>query len=223
MGKELSMARSKRKRGRPSVLLAGSRPRLPIYPSNRRNQRKETTTINKEAKRGKTKDTSPACSTSTEAEVLHGNTSTTTEREGHIADNQDRQPDSRTKGDDSQGWRSAEELGIDWLTDSCQDHQPHYLVDSHKIYNGSLFKCTNCEQFLWLPTNFEDARKLDILMDLHGTRKGYLHYLDTNRPVKIILAKLQELWRAKKQNPNSGEFVLKVIEVMGDHNYGRIQ
>lgn len=231
MGKELSMARPEEgnhndhrpnsRRVGVSELLVGSRPRLPVYSSSSRDKRKEATTVNKGTERGTAEDTTPASPISAEAEILHGTATKVSKRGRRSRNNKAGKPDTGAKGTNSKSWRSASELGIKWIGDFCQDHQPHYLIATHRVSVGELFKCQNCHQHIWLPTGYDNARELDKLIDVIGPQQGYCKFLDKHQAAKVIVSKLQSIWKVKQENPSNGEFLAKVLEIMGDKEYGR--
>lgn len=235
MGKELSLARTEEtnnnqtiqeqhshSRGpRSSELLDEGRTRIPVHTSSNRNKREEITTINKKAKGSKTKDPSAASKASAKAKAPNGDSSGEPKPKGHKRHDKDRKPDTGAEGKDCTPRRSATELGIEWIGDLCPDKQPHHLIATHHLYEGSLFKCTKCYKHIWLPIGYGDARKLDIMIGSLGAQNGYCKYLDKHRPAKIMVAKLQDLWRAKQAHPNNGEFLLQVLDIMGDREYDR--
>lgn len=225
MGEELPLARSEsgnrpaRQRGRPSVLLVGGRPRLPTYSPNNRNKRKETVRVNKEAEDRAFEDSPPACSIGAEDKAPYGDTAIRPKRGRYRKHDKGRKSDNGAKGADSVRRRSAEDMGVVWIGDYCPDNQPHHLVSIHNLDGGSIFKCKHCYQHIWLPSEIKDASRLESLIGYLGAQAGYCKFLNSHRPAKIVVAKLQDLWRAKQMSPNNGEFLLLVLDIMKEDNY----
>lgn len=239
MGKELSLARSEEtndyqssrrkynrnsnpsRRPRSPELLDEGRIGISIHSSSNRNKREETTTINKKAKGSKAKDPSATSKASTKDKAPNLDTAREPKSKGHKRHDKDRKPDTEAEGRDCTRRRCASELGIEWIGDFCPDKQPHHLVATHHLYEGSLFRCTKCYKHVWLPVGYGSARELDAMIGSLGAQKGYCKYLDKHRPAKIMIAKLQDLWLAKQAHPNNGEFLLQVLDIMGDREYDR--
>lgn len=220
MGKELQMARSKR--GRPSVLLVGSRPRLPVYSSARRNKGKKAASTIKEGKRGKVKDSSAASKIGTEVEGPYGDSLEGAEFRGYEQDDKDRKSNRGIEGERQVSRRSASELGIEWIGSYCPDKQPHFLI-SYSVENiGSLFKCRNCLKQIWLPSSIGQSVILETLIGRFGPEKGYRLYLDENPEARMLVAKLQDLWYARRKITNDEQFAKLVISVMDNKEYDRI-
>ena len=117
--------------------------------------------------------------------------------------------------------RSATELGIEWITAFCPNGQPHYLIANHTFDGGSLFKCYNCHKHIWLPTLIRDATELEALIKYIGTQRGYCKFLDKHQAAKVMVAKLQDLWYARRQMTNKDEFRELVISVMNEKEYDK--
>jgi len=229
MGKELEMAWSKetkqsiRRESKPSsMLLARSRSRVSTTASSRGNKRKKTTTANSKGKDREVKDIKTKSKISPETENTDGDTIRKPKRGRPRRDNKDRKPDRRIEGKNSNGRRSASELGIEWIGSYCPDGRPHHLVGIHNLYGGSLFKCSNCSKHVWLPICIRDAAQLDSLIDSYGTTTGYRKYLDTNRDAKVLVAKLQDLWYLRQQTDSDDkEFAGVVVKIMEDKEYDK--
>ena len=201
-------------------LLATGGSSIPSRASNNRNERKKTTTTKQKAKGRKAKDTSPKGKIGAKAKDPDG--STTKQGRPRLYD-KDRKPDRGTEGADKVPRRSSAELGIEWIGSSCPDGQPHFLVDRNNFGGGIILICRNCKKSIWLPTIINEAARLDRMIDRLGTTQGYCKYLDTNRDAKMLVAKLQDLWRAKQRMENNEDFVKLVISVMEDKEYDRVQ
>ena len=229
MGKELQMACTKRNRRRASPeLLDEAGIGVPSSTSSRRNKGKKSTKAITKAKSRKTKDTKAASQVGAKAEVLYGDTTVRPKRGRPKTDNKGRKPNTGAKGEDRTPRRSAQELGIEWIGDFCPDGSPHHLIDIHKFDGGGLFKCSNCKKHVWLPYVLRDAAELDGLIDRYGAQTGYCKYLDKNREVKCLVAKLQDLWYARQNITEWGEFTwLKlarlVTKTMEDKEYDRVK
>ena len=142
-------------------------------------------------------------------------------RKRHRRHDKDRQQDRGAQGADTTPRRSASQLGIKWIGDICPDGRPHYLVDKHTFAGGSLFKCINCLQHVWLPTYIKDATELEMLIKMYGAHTGYCKLLDKNRDAKVVVAKMQHLWDARQTMTNKEEFKRLVISVMKEKEYDR--
>ena len=215
------MARSeKRNKARQTQLLGDGRPGVSGNTSLHRNKRKEAATTVQKAKRGKTKDTPTKGKTSTTIEDSDGGTS---QRKGYRQSNKDRQPNRGAEGEDRTLRRSASELGIEWVGSYCPDEQPHYFIASFNLDGGNFFKCKRCLKYIWLPASITEATILGRLIDHIGTTNGYHKYLDKHQGVKVMVAKLQDLWYARQKISDDEEFVKLVTSVMEDKEYDRIR
>lgn len=222
MDKTLPLARSERRRREWYIfcmLLAAGGSGISSRTSSGRNKRKKTaTTINK-AKGRKAKDTSPKGKASAEVEGPDG--STAKQGRPRLYD-KDRKPGRGTEGADKVPRRSASELGIEWIGSFCPDGQPHFLIGRNNFGGGIILICTNCKKSIWLPILINEAAILDNMIDRLGATQGYCKYLDKNRDAKMLVAKLQDLWRAKQRMENKEDFVKLVISVMEDKEYDRV-
>jgi len=117
--------------------------------------------------------------------------------------------------------RSASELRIEWIGSFCPDGQPHRLIGIHNLNGGSLLKCSNCKKHVWLPAVISDATKLDSMIDHLGNTDGYCKFLDSNQEVKVMIAKLQDLWYARQRIKDDEQFKNLVVSVMEDKEYDR--
>lgn len=199
-------------------LLDAGRFSIPSRSSIRRNKRKKATSTIRGAKGGKIKDSKKKGKIGAGAKDFNGGSS---RRGRHKQDDKDRQPDRGVKGEDCTVRRSASELGIEWIGDFCPDGKPHFLIGTYSLDGGSILKCKNCLKHLWLPNTITEAAILDRLIDNLGTTQGYCKYLDKHKEVKVMIAKLQDLWYAKKNVSNNKEFKKLVISVMEDKEYDR--
>lgn len=222
MDNTLPMARSKRKRGRPSVLLVGSRPRLSQGPPSSRNKRKKTASTNKKAKGRAVEDITTESSPGAEVEAPHADAAGRPKSKRHRRHDKGRKPDRGVEGNDRTPRRSASELGIEWITALCPDGQPHYLIANHTFDGGSLFKCSRCLKHIWLPTMLGGATELEQLIKHLGTQRAYCKFLDKHREAKVMVAKLQDLWYARQEIGDDGKFADLVIKIMEDKEYDRM-
>ena len=203
-------------------LLARRGTSIPEGASDNRNKRKETATTIKKAKGRKAKDTSPASEVSAEAKVPNGDSYGGAESGGHRLHDKDRKSDRGAERADKAPRRSSAELGVTWIGDYCPDGQPHFLIGRHNFDGGVILNCLNCGKNLWLPIHVGEAAKLDTLIDHYGATRGYQMYLDKHREAKCMVAKMQDLQRAKERMENNEEFVKLVISIMEDKEYDRI-
>lgn len=116
--------------------------------------------------------------------------------------------------------RSASELGIEWIGSLCPDGRPHYFIGVHTVGIGSLLKCSNCYKHVWIPFIMKDAAEFDVLVNRFGANTAYQKMLDKYPEQKILVGKLQKLWYMR-QEVGKNLPVDKVLEVMGDKDYGR--
>ncbi|GAH16876.1 unnamed protein product [marine sediment metagenome] len=114
-------------------------------------------------------------------------------------------------------------MGIEWIGSYCPDGQPHFFVGRNNFGGGAILICTKCKKSIWLPIVINEAARLDSMIDRSGTTQGYCKYLDMNRDAKMLVAKLQDLWRAKQRMGNNEDFVKLVITVMEDKEYDRVR
>lgn len=119
--------------------------------------------------------------------------------------------------------KSANALGIEWIGDYCQDGSPHFIVNIFNYSKGTVFKCINCLRHVWLPIWIQDAAILDSLIDKYGAQAGYLIFLDKNREAKVMMAKLQDLEKARHSATDDREFMKLVVSVMEAKDYDRLR
>ena len=216
MGKELPLAR--KKKFRPSVLLASARSgELASSPSHRDSGQEETVTTKRKEK-GKTADTVSESKTSPEAEVPNGGSSK--RRRGRQGDS-NRESDRGTKGTDSICRRSAKDMGVEFPGSYCPSGEAHYFAEVDGVDRGILFRCIRCYKHLWLPNRYDEAEMLSNLARKYGLAGGYLVYLNSHTVAKIMIAKLQDLWYARKRVTDDEQFAKLVVSVMDDRDYGR--
>lgn len=219
MGNSLSMARSKEardsRRANDKLLDAGGSS-IPSHSSIRRNKRKKAASAVRRAKGCKIKDSKKKGKASARAENSDGGSS---RRGRHKQDDKDRQSDRGTEGKNTTIRRSASELGIKWIGDFCPNGQPHFLISNYNLNGGSLFKCKHCLQHIWLP--IEGATTLTVMINSSGPQAGYCKFLDKHKEAKIIMAKMQDLWRMKQSLSNDKEFAKLVTSVMEDKEYDK--
>jgi len=219
MGKESKMARTKR--ARQDMLLADSRARLPVYSPTGRNKRKEAASTVKKAKGRKAKDSAAESQIGAKVEGIDGNTTGGARRSRYSQDDKDRQSDRGVEGEDKVGRRSASELGIEWIGSFCPDGQPHFLIGTHIFNAGSILKCRGCLKQVWLPIAITEAATLGELIGRFGTTGGYCRYLDKFPEVRMLMAKLQDLWYARQKISDDKQFMRLVTSTMEDKGYDR--
>jgi len=216
MGKEFQMACSEAFGQR--MLLATGRDRISRHTPCSGDEREEAAASLQGAKGSKIKDPKAAGKAGAKAKDSNGGSA---RRQRPRCNDKDRKSDRRPKGKDKALGRSASELGIEWNGSYCPDGHPHFFVDVSKVYEGALFKCGQCQQHKWLPVTTDGARALSLLMGKYGTAGGYRVYLDSNRPAKVLMAKLQDLWYARQRITDDGQFTALVIAVMADKEYDK--
>ena len=236
MGKKLQMARTEENisrlhenhRGsRPSrpnrggVLLAGGRIRLPVYSPTGRNKRKKAAPAAKETKGREVEDSPSASKIGAEVKGTYGDSTSRTKRGRYSQNNKDRQSDRGVEGADKPARRSSEQLGIQWIGSYCPDKQPHFLISRHVYSIGNIFICRNCKKSIWLPFIVNEAAKLDGLIGYLGPTKGYHKILDKFPDVRMMVAKMQDLWYARQKITDDEQFERLVIATMEDKEYDR--
>lgn len=224
MGNSLPMARSKgtkQSRRTKDMLLASGRTRVSSRTSSSRNKRKKTARPDKDPEVRAAEDTTTESQVRAEAEIPDGDTTRRPKSKGHRRYDKSGKPNRGVEGKDTTPRRSANELGIEWITAFCPDGQPHYLIANHTFDGGSLFKCYNCHKHIWLPTLIRDATELEALIKYIGTQRGYCKFLDKHQAAKVMVAKLQDLWYARRQMTNKDEFRELVISVMNEKEYDK--
>ena len=216
MGEAIQMACSEIL-GRRMLLATGREGIRNLTPTNR-DQREEKIRTNKRTKGSKAQNPTTAGEVGAEAKDTNGGAANRI-RPGR--GNKDRGKDRRAEGTDKSARRSARELGIEWIGGLCPNGEPHYLIDSFRLDGGSIFRCKRCSKHTWLPAGTEDARKFSLLISKYGVRKGYCEMLDEHRPAKVMVAKLQELWKAKRYMVDKEQFLNLVLAVMSDKEYDK--
>ena len=216
MGKELSMARSED--AEQSMLLADGRSGVSLLTSSGGDKRKKaSSTINKEKGR-KAKATS--AKSKARAKVEDSDGSAPKRGRPRIYD-KDRKSNRGAEGADTTVRRSASELGVEWIGSYCPDGQPHFLIGSRASDGWSMFRCRGCTKHLLLPASLRDAVELEHIMKRYGATAGYCKYLDRYRNAKVLIAKMQDLWRAKQHSTDSVQLVGLIVKVMEDKEYDR--
>lgn len=220
MGEELSMARSedRKQQSIPSMLLAESGTGLPSHAPSGRDKGKKTAAAKSRGKNRSTQNPSTKGKTSTKAKDSDGGTS---KQQRPRPNDKDRQSDRGVKGGNHSHWRSATELGIEWVGSYCPNGSPHYFVAAYYIDTGTLFKCHNCYKHKWLPIDFKDATILGQTLERQNKTTAYCKFLDQFRQAKIMIAKLQYLWYAKQQITDSRELINLSVAIMEDKEYDR--
>jgi len=146
---------------------------------------------------------------------------------GHRRDNKDRKQDRGDEGEDTSTRWSAQLLGITFPGSYCDDTStrlsPHYWIEVDKISVGSMFQCARCYNYLWLPGISSDAEKLGNLMRQFGSNEGYCRFLNhaSRRPAKIMLAKLQRLYKLSSDVVDSLQFGKEVDKILSDRRYDK--
>lgn len=204
-----------------NMLLARSRSRVSTNSPKRRDKRKKAASANKSTKNRKVKDIKTKGKVSPKTKDTNGSSPSKSGAKGYKRYNKDRKPDRTVEREDNTTRRTASELGIEWIGDYCPDNKPHNLICIYELHGGSLFRCSNCRKYIWLPTFIKDAAKLDSLIDSYGTTTGYCKYLDTNRSAKMLVAKLQDLWYARAKIKDDRKFTKLVVRTMEDSEYDR--
>jgi len=215
MDKTLPMARSEEHR---PVLLDAGGTSISSLTSSTRDKRKKMSTAKQKEKGRKAKAPTPKGKARAKAKDIDG--STTKRRRPSLHD-KDRKPDRRVEGADKAPRRCASELGIEWIGSYCPDGQPHYLIGRNNFNGGAILICARCKKSIWLPILINEAAILDSMIDRLGASQGYCKYLDKNREAKMLVAKLQDLWRAKQRMEDNKDFVKLIISVMEDKEYDK--
>lgn len=217
MGNELSLACSEA--AEQSVLLAGVRTRVSSSPPIHRDKRKKSATTISGAKKCSAKASPSKGKTGAKSKRPDGSAS---RQQGHGQHDKNRKQNRGAKGKDKTIGRSSAELGIEWVGSYCPDGASHLFVSHRSFYEGSLFKCQKCFKHKWLPMQFNDAVTLESLINRYGAAAGYRNYLDGHREAKVLVAKLQDLWYARKRISSNKDFIKLVVSIMGDKEYDRI-
>ena len=141
--------------------------------------------------------------------------------------NKNRKQDRRNEGEDNTTRRNAQELGVTFPTPYCDKNStiPHYWIKIENSYDGVLFQCKKCYNYLWLPVHQSDTIQLDHLMHQHGRDEGYCIYLNhaSRRATKIHIAKLQRLYKLSSNITNSLQFAKEVDKVLSDKEYDKYE
>ncbi len=218
MGKELQMAREKEKRQPMLLAITGSGE--VITTSCNRNKRTKESTTAKRDNGCKVEDTEAESKGSSETERVNA---IPTEPKRRGRDYKDRKQGRGDEGEDKHLRRSAQQLGVVYPGSFCDEDNtnPHYWIEEEMVYGGILFKCKKCFDYLWLPLGWTDSVRLSKLIEYHGGTEGYCRCLNYHRPVKMLMAKMQELRRLAKDISSKREFAKLTDRIMSDREYDR--
>lgn len=125
------------------------------------------------------------------------------------------------KGRNTELWRSASQLGIEWPDERCEDSRQtkaHYWKETNRVGAGTIFTCQHCLRVLWLPNDFPDAVKFSQDAGRNGYQKAYCRMLDQNPSAKRLVAKLQDI-RYILQIAKPEHQALIVAAIMQDAEY----
>jgi hypothetical protein len=117
--------------------------------------------------------------------------------------------------------RSAQELGIKWLADRCEESaitHAHYLIGTTQVDYGTLYTCKFCGKVKWLPNQVSQCIELGTLMKIRGFDAGYQAMLDLHPAAKRIICKIQDLSYLRKSMPPE-QFPIAVSAIMLDRQY----
>lgn len=223
MGDELSLARQKEEGY--AKLLARISGRVPRPKSSNRDKREKAATTSRRDEAGAVKDTTPESEDS--SKIKGTDARRANKPKGYRRNNKDRKQNRIYEGEDTIPRRSAQELGVIFPGSYCDDTStklsPHYWVKTDTINSGGIFQCKKCNNHLWLPIEVEGATALGYLMDRFGRYEGYYRYLNhaSRRPAKIMVAKLQEIYRLSKNITNIIEFAKMVDKILNEKDYDR--
>lgn len=216
MGKELSLARSEE--AEQSMLLASGRSGVSNLASSGGDERKKaSSTVNKEKGR-KAKATSAKSKTRAKVKDSDGSAPRC---KGPRQHDKDRKSNRGAEGADTTIRRSASELEVEWIGSYCPDGEPHFLIGSRASNGWSMFRCRKCAKHVLLPAEMRDAVDLEHMINRYGATAGYCKYLDRYRSAKVLIAKMQDLWRAKQHITDSVQLVRLIVSVMEDKEYDR--
>lgn len=112
-------------------------------------------------------------------------------------------------------------MGIEFPGSYCPTGEPHHYADIDYVDGGVVHQCLRCEKYLWLPANYDRAMVLGTLMDKLGKNAGYCKYIDRYRDAKIMIAKMQDLQKARKRIKDDKDFTKLVVSVMGEKDYDK--
>lgn len=214
MGIELPMAREEEERW--AELLASVSNRVFRPKSNSRDKRPQEPATPRGYEAATTKDITPKSKSSRKAKGTDG-VSSKPKRRGR--DNKNREQDRGYEGENTTLRRSAQQLGITFPV-SCNS-TAHYWIGQEIVYSGVLFQCRSCRNYLWLPTYTQEAVELGKLIEHYGTDGGYCRYLDrsSHRPAKIMVAKLQELYRLSGSVTDKVQFARLTDKILSNKDY----
>ena len=216
MDTELSVARKKEEGW--SELLARIGDRVSTEESQTGDSRSQEPRYRRRYERSKIKNTKTKGESSSKTKRTHPGSS---KPKGYRRDNKSGKQNREDEGRDISPRRSAKELGI--VFDTVCSGKAHFWVESERVFEGSLFQCRYCHNYIWLPTQMEDAAQLSNLLHKGGKDEGYCHYLNhkSRRGVKVLLAKMQALWRLSSTMSDSVEFAKIADKIINDKEYDR--
>lgn len=214
MGKKVPLARQQKER--PAVLLADSGDG--VYedaPELCREEGQATTSAAEGDKRTKAGFAKKAGKSSTETKGGNGR------RRKRGKFNPPGQSVRANKRANCPAGRSAQELGIDWLEERCEESpvsKAHYLIGKFDIGEGTVFECRYCHKVKWLPASMDDCLSLHRLIHIYGLSGGYQRMLDYHPAAKRLISKIQDIYYLRKSMP-ADQFPIAVAAVMLDREY----
>lgn len=218
MGKEFQMAREEEQRQ--PVLLARTGTGEDITSAFCGDTREEEAPTPNGHEGAKVQDTKAKSKSNRKAKRVVTRTARAARRE---SSNKNREQNRRNERKNKRIWRSAEELGIEHPGSYCDDNkiQPHYWMEIENIEHGVLFKCKLCYKYLWNPLSYTESIVLGKYTRKYGLTSGYRKYLDNHRPAKIMIAKMQDLARLEKYEPDKMKFAKLAAKIMSDKEYDK--
>lgn len=117
--------------------------------------------------------------------------------------------------------RSAQELGIVWPEDRCEESpvtKAHHFVERTRIDRGHIFECIYCHTFKWLPGSDEGARQLGNFFQIYGYTEGYRRILNRCPRAKRMLSKMQDVQYLRK-SLGKEHFLVAVAAIVLDREY----
>ena len=145
--------------------------------------------------------------------------------QGRRRNSSDRKQNRRNEGKDAVVRRNPKELGVVFPGHFCDDASlyPHHWIDVDMVASGVMFQCMKCRNYLWLPMHDNGAKELGILMRKYGSDDGYYEYLNniSRRPAKIMLAKLQRLYKLSSTVIDSLQFGKEVDKILSVKEYDK--
>jgi hypothetical protein len=138
----------------------------------------------------------------------------------HRQDNPSRKPTRKVKGGDIITGRSAQELGIEWPEDRCEESpsSAHHFVTRSIVDSGFIFTCIYCHIVKWLPSGLEDAQHLGVMMHIYGLNGGYHRMLDLHPTAKRMLCRIQDIHYLQMAVADE-LFLIALSAIMLDRSY----